>query len=172
LGAALLLAAIGCDNGPTDPAIVDVTVPGTFALQLFQPTEAPFTGTARLASCGLNYTGFSLRSPSWPGEEILMQPALVPVVIKPMPTGSHTFSELGKGSQYWDLSHARKASSGLTIEFGLPISGSVEITESTTSTLRGRIDVTITFYRDSVTPPRTRRLRGSFWAVSDPLCAA
>ena len=169
----MLLATIGCDNGPTDPAIVDVTVPGTFQLQLFQPTEAPFTGTARLASCGANYTGFSLRSPSWPGEEIVMQPTLAaPVVIKPIPTGSHRFSALGKGSQSWDLSHARNGSSGLPIEFGLPIAGSVEITESTTSTLRGRIDVTITFYRDSVTPPKTQRLRGSFWAVPDPLCGA
>jgi hypothetical protein len=165
---------VGCDGGPTYPRIEDVSVPGTFELQLFDPAEGSFTGTAQLNYChGSNSEwGLRLRTPSYPGEEVTMftQMGVIAVTV-PIPLGDHRFNELAYGSQTYTIRHFRRALSGLASEVGLPTtSGRIDVTESSLTTLRGRIDLVFSYYSDSASPPQMRRLRGSFWAVQDPIC--
>ncbi len=165
---------LACDSGPTYPRIADVSVPGTFALQLFDPAEASFTGAAQLNYChGSNSEwGLRLRTPTYPGEEVTMTTQMGAIVVTvPMPLGDHRFTELAYGSQTYTIRHFRRELSGLPSEVGVPTTrGRVDVTESSLTTLRGRIDLTFTYYSDSASPPKVRRLRGSFWAVQDPLC--
>ncbi|MBX3175324.1 MAG: hypothetical protein KF709_12995 [Gemmatimonadaceae bacterium] len=175
LAVSLAVACVACDGDPTLPSIVDVTEPGTFSLQVLNPVEPTFTGIALVNYCAAatQDRGLRLRTPSWPGEDITMYPqGGIPAVLMPVPTGEHRFSELAGGNQTYTVRHDRRALSGLAVENGIPTpDGSIEILESSMSTLRGRIDLRFKYYYDSASPPKLRRLRGSFWAVADPACA-
>lgn len=92
-------------------------------------------------------------------------------VTVPIPIGDHLFNEFAYGDKTYTIRHWRRAASGLPVETGLPTaSGRIEITESSLSTLRGRIDLSFNYYADLSAPPTVRRLRGSFWAIPDPTC--
>lgn len=165
LAVATILALTACETSPTEPAIVPVTVPGTFELQATGYLQGTLSGTADFSSSGEDFVapGVSMRTAGSDYDEVAIRRNLVASgPVPPIPTGMHRFAVLG-GNRGWNVHFSRVGTGGLRNIVGMASSGSMEITESSDTAVRGVLDVSITTFVDG--QPRSSRIRGSFWAT-------
>lgn len=166
-GVAAVAAVTACETSPTEPAIPEVSTPGVFELQLSRRSSPPLSGSAWFTSAAdaLVRQRVIMRTSGAGYEEVAIIPNVFgPNASGPIPTGRHRFSGFG-GDRGWAIIHQRLQESPLTDGFGFANGGVLEITESTETALRGRIDVTISTFEGG--QQVTYRLRGSFWATPD-----
>lgn len=164
-----LAALAGCESAPTEPAIADVTEPGTFALTRAGTSSPALTGPAELfvSTDEAIRPRVTMRTAGTQYEMLeIGRNVLAPAFSGPIEIGRHRFGLFG-GDRGWSVSYWRSDGDGLFEEYGQATSGYLEITESSETVTRGRLDVTITVFINN--EPVTRRFRGSFWATPGSL---